>query len=239
MGHKLSRSFSVSFFAAILVGSALLGALTASAEVSTARSTISSIPGAVTADGFASAVIEVTVRDEAGNPLSGQTVILNQNAGAHSSIAPAYTLAMQNGAAVGVVADPLSAVTNANGVAAFAVRNDWAEKVTYSASVIGGPSLSGSVEVEFALMLNQQALTAGAIITPNSTYTAGANAVLIEGDDTAMHISDIIATNSGHEVQAVWVLSGGMWTYFLPRYPEINGGIGAFAGLSSAIVILA
>ena len=83
---------------------------------SAGNSTVTAVPSTVTANGSAASTITVTLKDSAGNNISGKTVTLSQGAGS-SAITP------------------VNAVTDANGKAVFTVRNTAAETVTYTAAV--------------------------------------------------------------------------------------------------------
>ena len=80
-----------------------------------ATSTVTSSPGSVPADDSTLSTITVTARNACGTGATNKSISLAQGAG-NSTIAPA------------------SAPTDANGVAAFTVRNGFAETVTYTAT---------------------------------------------------------------------------------------------------------
>ncbi len=78
------------------------------------QSTLIASPSAVAANGSAESIVSVTFNDHFGNAVPGKHVMLTQ-AGGQSAIAP------------------LSAVTNAHGMASFHVTDTRSEYVTYSA----------------------------------------------------------------------------------------------------------
>jgi V8-like Glu-specific endopeptidase len=76
-------------------------------------------------------------------------------------------------------------------------------------------------------------------VTPNGAYAAGANAVVVQGSGSAASVASNVATSSGKAVVALWLLAGGQWTFFLPPYPGIDGGLAAFPGpVASSIAVL-
>ncbi len=81
------------------------------------QSTVSAAPSSVPSDGTTPSTVTVTLNDHFDNPVAGQTVALSQGSG-HAVISPA------------------TAVTNAQGVAAFTVKDGTAEYVTFER---GGP----------------------------------------------------------------------------------------------------
>jgi hypothetical protein len=79
----------------------------------------------------------------------------------------------------------------------------------------------------------------GCTVTPNSPYSSGLNAVVVQGTCTSASAASVIATASGRTVLSIFVLAGGNWLYFLPAFPAINGGLTNFPGpLASAIVAI-
>ena len=76
--------------------------------------------------------------------------------------------------------------------------------------------------------------------TPNGgTYTHGANGVVVEGSCPAAEAARAIQTASGLPVQALWALSGGLWRFYLPQAPAIDGGLIRFPGpLASITAVL-
>ena len=100
-------------------------------EVSGSVSTIATNKTIVRADGSSSALISVKLMDDYNHPLEGQNVRL-QASGGHS-----------------IIAQP-AAVTDADGIAVFAVSNTTAEEVIYFAEEeASGATLVQTVEVSF------------------------------------------------------------------------------------------
>lgn len=79
------------------------------------RSTVTSQPNKVEANGISSSTITVTLLDSSGNPIHGKIVSLTANAGRS------------------VISEP-SGPSNADGIVTFTVRNTRIEKVKYSAT---------------------------------------------------------------------------------------------------------
>ncbi|SFF07841.1 S-layer homology domain-containing protein [Paenibacillus algorifonticola] len=100
-------------------------------EASPSSSTVTASATFVRADGSSSALISVKLMDDYNHPLEGQNVRL-QASGGHS-----------------IIAQP-AAVTDADGIAVFAVSNTTAEEVTYFAKEeASGVALVQTVEVSF------------------------------------------------------------------------------------------
>ncbi len=95
---------------------------------SPSTSSVSVAPASVPADGVATAVVTVTLRDDAGQVLSGRSVALAPGGG-HSSITTSPS------------------VTDSSGVATFAVTDTTVESVTYTATdTTDGVVLNGAGE---------------------------------------------------------------------------------------------
>ena len=76
-------------------------------------------------------------------------------------------------------------------------------------------------------------------VTPNGAYITGPNAVVLQGSSSPAPVASMISANSGRTVLALWLLSAGDWTFFLPAYPAIGGGLSNFAGpVASFIAVL-
>jgi hypothetical protein len=87
--------------------------------VSAANSTVSASPTSVVADGATQSTITVTVKNNAGAPMSGKTVTLNSSRGALDTITTVV------------------GATGADGVASFRVKSSTAGTSTYTAQVDG------------------------------------------------------------------------------------------------------
>jgi len=103
-------------------------------DVDATHSEIAANPTAVGADGTASSLITVTLKDAFDNPIQGQTVTLTQDASKSSNIEPDASG---------------SDVTDASGQATFKVTNTVAENVTYTAAA-NGITISHTADVTFA-----------------------------------------------------------------------------------------
>ncbi len=125
-GFKYPHLFSAPFN--IVVGDGLDlgdnpgdGSAPTIAQTSAANSTVVASPATVVADGINTATVTVTLKDTNKNPVgSGKSVTLSQGSG-HSTIEV-------NGAVAS------TGTTNANGQVVFAVGDDVAEPVTYTAT---------------------------------------------------------------------------------------------------------
>ena len=81
--------------------------------------------------------------------------------------------------------------------------------------------------------------SASASVSANDPYAPGLNSVVVMGDGSASSIASRIASESRRPVQAIWVLSRGRWSYFLPATPLADGGLTAFPTTpTTALVIL-
>lgn len=79
-----------------------------------------------------------------------------------------------------------------------------------------------------------------ATVTPNGAWTGGANQAVVQGGGTAAQIAAAATADSGRTVAAVWYLAGGTWTYYLPAFPSINGGLSSVPGpVASVFIVLA
>jgi hypothetical protein len=74
-------------------------------------------------------------------------------------------------------------------------------------------------------------------ITPNSPYQVGLNAIVVQGDGGAAAVTTEIVGESGFQVDALWLLSGGLWTYYIPAFPAL-GTLTTFPPIANAFAIL-
>ncbi len=77
--------------------------------------------------------------------------------------------------------------------------------------------------------------TDGCTVTPNSPFISGLNGAVVSGTCPAAEAAAAIASDSGKTVQALWALSGGLYKYYLPANPGIDGGLNSFPGPVAAI----
>ncbi len=115
----------------------------------------------------------------------------------------------------------------------------------------GSPTISDNVDVDdrptsaqFPYLASPSTATAtppmSLSVTPNSPYVMGQNGIVVQGAGPASAAADAIAMGSGRTVQALWRLSGGLWQYYLPATPGIDGGLGMFSSsVSSVVAVLA
>ncbi len=82
------------------------------------------------------------------------------------------------------------------------------------------------------------ALASAATIVPNSPYQAGPNSVAIVGGGTAAEVAAGIAADSGMKVDALWLLKGGGWLFFLPAVPGVDGGLSTVPDPAAAVAVL-
>ncbi len=82
------------------------------------------------------------------------------------------------------------------------------------------------------------ALASAATIVPNSPYQAGPNSVAIIGGGTAAEVAAGIAADSGMKVDALWLLKGGRWLFFLPAVPGVDGGLSIVPDPAAAVAVL-
>ncbi|MGG4145507.1 invasin domain 3-containing protein [Paenibacillus algorifonticola] len=131
-------------------------------EVSPSKSTVTASAAVVRADG-SSALITVKLLDDHNHPIEGQTVLL-QASGGHS-----------------IIAQP-TVVTDADGIAVFAVSNTTAEDVTYFAEEEeSGVTLDQTVDVSFvynqpptiSLQADPAAATFGTVTVHTSAAAIG------------------------------------------------------------------
>ncbi len=79
---------------------------------------------------------------------------------------------------------------------------------------------------------------ASLVITPNSAYSPGLNGIVVQGNGPASAVAAKIASVSGRPVEALWMLVGGKWLFFLPADAGV-GGLAQFPGpFAGAIVVL-
>lgn len=84
----------------------------------------------------------------------------------------------------------------------------------------------------------EQSPAANLVVTPNSPYAAGINAVVVQGGGPAESVVGRIAQDSGLGVLALWMFGDGSWRFFLPGAPTIDGGLRTFPDVAAAIVAL-
>jgi hypothetical protein len=59
------------------------------------------------------------------------------------------------------------------------------------------------------------------------------------GGGSAPLIAYKVGADSGKVVQSLWLLTSGRWIYFLPAFPNVNGGLSSFlASPVSAFALL-
>lgn len=92
--------------------------------------------------------------------------------------------------------------------------------------------------VAVASLLPQAPAQAAVRVTPNSPYTAGLNAIVVEGMGTATEATASIEASSGLQVTALWAFRG-TWLFYLPDLPAIEGGLSTFtANVTAAFAVL-
>jgi len=126
--------------------------------VSAATSTVTAAPASVVADGLSASTITVILRDASNNVLDGKGVTLAKISGPGSP-----------------VIDPVSATTNASGVATFTVTSTIAGTNVFEATG-DNITLSEKATVTF---------TAGAVSSTLSTVTASPSSVMANGVSTS------------------------------------------------------
>ena len=160
-------------------------------------------PAGVPADGSTTSTVTVTLRDQGvtAGTLSGKTVTLTQNAGAHSTITP------------------VTPTTDSSGVATFTVTDAIAEPVTYTASA-GGVTVSSTGQVTFGtlttsasdstVVAGQSPATVGAgqgTIVTVTLKTAGGTSPVV-GDSVTLTPSSTTAVATGQGGNATSDASG-------------------------------
>ncbi|HWO94281.1 MAG TPA: hypothetical protein VNL92_05910 [Dehalococcoidia bacterium] len=65
-------------------------------------------------------------------------------------------------------------------------------------------------------------------VHPNGAYGPGANAIVVEGGGTPGDIAKVVAEDSRMRVDALWLLIGGKWLFYLPQAPLVEGGLQTF-----------
>lgn len=65
-------------------------------------------------------------------------------------------------------------------------------------------------------------------VTSAGSYLPGLNSVVVEGGGPAAEVARVVARASGMTVRAVWVLQGGIWRFYLPDFPDVDGGLRSF-----------
>ena len=126
----------------------------AAPTVSPTASKVVASPTNPPADGTTTSTVTVTLRDQGvtAGTVSGKTVTLTQNAGAHSTITP------------------VTPTTDTLGVATFTVTDATAELVTYTASA-GGVTVASTGQVTFGILTTSA--TASTVVAGQSPATAG------------------------------------------------------------------
>ena len=137
--------------------------------VSASASTVVASPTSVVADGSTTSTITVTLFDSLNHPVSGKTVTLAQGTG-HSTISP------------------LSATTNASGIATFTVKNTKAETDTYTAT--------DSTDSITITQTAQVTFTAGAVSPSVSTVSANPTLVPADGATSSTITVTLLDANS-------------------------------------------
>ncbi len=146
------------------------------------KSTVIANPTVVEANGIDTSTITVTLRDSGGNLLSGRTVQLTQDFGSSSVITPT------------------TAVTNADGVAVFTVRNDDVEDVTYTATDI-------TIPADPVVLTQQPVVSFIEPVTVAGNSSVVANPTSVQADDIAFSTITVTLRNannipvSGHMVE--------------------------------------
>ena len=74
-------------------------------------------------------------------------------------------------------------------------------------------------------------------VIPNSPYQQGLNAVVVQGDGGGAAVTTEIVGESGFQVDALWLLSGGAWAYYLPAFPGLST-LSSFPPVANVFAIL-
>jgi len=160
------------------------------------NSTVTAAPVSILADGIETSVVTVTLRDANGSPVAGKTVTLAQGTGS-SSINPA------------------SAVTGADGIAAFEVKGLTLETVTYTAAdTTDSVTVSETASVTFAV----------------PTYLA---TILTKLDGAATDVSGVVLRSGGAAVTA-FKTETGVYQAIMPNgtYDIYINGIYSGSGIT-------
>lgn len=140
---------------------------------STVVSTVVAAPTSVPADGTTTSTITVTLKDAAGNPISGRTVTLAQGAGS-STISAA------------------SGPSDASGVVTFTVKNSTAQSVTYTATdTTDSVTITQTATVSFVTTVSSFN-----VVEPGANAVTGKIFTKIAGQDFALDIVALDASNN-------------------------------------------
>jgi hypothetical protein len=158
------------------------------ATTSSTASTVLASPTSINANGIASSTITVMAQDAFNNPEIGETVTLSPSGGSSSLITT------------------LSGTTNSSGDATFAVRDNTAEAVTYTATA-GGVTLAQTPTVTFSSdPVSASASTVVAAPTTNVTANGTASSLItVTVNDAGGHPianQSVTLTGTGHSVIA-------------------------------------
>ncbi len=75
-------------------------------------------------------------------------------------------------------------------------------------------------------------------VTSTGPYSEGPNSIVVQGGGAAGAVAAVIAAESGLEVEALWLLANGDWSYFLPSVPDAGGGLDSFPDRNLAVVAI-
>lgn len=149
------------------------------APFSQENSTVTAAPESVTADGISAATVTVTVVDTAGEPMSGETVVLAAGTGSSA------------------ISEP-SGVSDDAGQVTFTVTDTVAEQVSYTAAV-DGVRLTDTADVTF---------TAGPVSAENSTVTAEPTSLPADGTSVATITVTLLDANENPVADRLVTLTG-------------------------------
>jgi MSHA biogenesis protein MshQ len=156
-------------------GSGSSSATLAVTAISASNSTVVASPTSVPADGTTTSTITVTLKDGAGNPVSGKTVTLAAGSGS-STISPA------------------SGPSNASGVVTFTVKDSVAESVTYTATdTTDGIAITQTATVTFTVFISVSSFNA---VEPGANAVTGKIFTKIAGQNFALDIVALDASNA-------------------------------------------
>ena len=154
---------SIGHYPVTLATSADTGSATATVAVtpavpSPAQSSVSADPDGVPADGTTSSTVTVTELDAYGNPVVGDTVVLNPSSGSHAAVTPP------------------TATTSAGGVATFTVTDTVMEDVPFAAVDTTAAVTVGTATVDFTQPAGRTAVAGLAVAPggPATSFVAGA-----------------------------------------------------------------
>ena len=172
-------------------------------SVSGASSTVGSNPGSVVADGATTSTITVTLKDGAGNPVSGKSVGLTQGGG-HSVISAA------------------SGNSDTAGVVTFTVTDTHAETVTYTAT--------DSTDSTPVTQTAQVVFTTGAVSASASTVSASPTSVPADSFTTST-VTVTLTDATGNPVSGKTVTltaASGHSVISAASGPSTSGGVVTF-----------